>query len=155
MVIVKSPNWVLSRPTKKVVYFNNELEKLVDRMAAAMRKAKGIGLAANQVGQTLSVIIIEVASEKLKIPLTVVVNPKLISASREKTTQTEGCLSLPGLEVELPRSKAVKIKGYNLKGKQIKIAAKGLFARIIQHEMDHLNGFLITDRGKIVNEITN
>lgn len=151
MNIVLAPNFVLSNPAKKVVNFDNDLKKLADQMVSLMRAAKGVGLAANQIGVTQQVIAIEYTGQDLTIPLVVVVNPRVISASAAITTNIEGCLSLPGRQVNVARSKALKIKGFNLKGKLITIAAKGFFARIIQHEMDHLSGVLITDRGKIVN----
>lgn len=156
MKIVKAPNQVLANKTQKVASFDIELKKMVDSMVQTMRQSNGIGLAANQIGKDMSVMIIEMNAEKIRIPITIVVNPKLISQGSELETEIEGCLSLPGLEVEVPRSTAVKIKGQNLKGKPITIAAKGMFARIIQHEFDHLNGYLITDRGeKISNETKN
>jgi len=150
MKIVKAPNSILSNKTRKVTIFDNDLKKLADAMVLTMHKASGIGLAANQINKDLNIMAIHMDSEKTKIPLTVVVNPRLVSISLEMKDHIEGCLSLPGLEVDVPRATALKIKGQNLKGKPITIAAKGMFARIIQHEMDHLNGFLITDRGKIV-----
>lgn len=141
---------MLSAKTQKVSQFNDGLKKLVDEMRKTMHKSKGIGLAANQIGKDLQVMIMEMDTEKLKIPFTVVINPRLISLGNEIENQIEGCLSLPGLEVDVPRATAIKIKGQNLKGKPITISAKGMYARIIQHEMDHLGGFLITDRGKVV-----
>lgn len=150
MRIVKAPAEILSKSTQKVAKYDSQLRNLVDTMAAAMRQAKGIGLSANQIGAPWQVMVIEVLSDGLKIPLTVIVNPKLVNVSAQQSVKIEGCLSLPGKEVEVPRAQAIKIKGYNLKGKKITIAAKGLLARIIQHEYDHLNGLLITDRGKVV-----
>lgn len=145
MRIVTAPNPILFTAVKKVVNFDDDLKKLAEKMILTMRANKGIGLAANQIGADCQVILIEYALKRPIIPLTAVVNPKLVSQSPKWNYQVEGCLSLPGKEFEVARSEAVKIKGFNLKGKPITLAAKGLFARIIQHEMDHLRGILIND----------
>lgn len=150
--IVADPNDVLNKPTEKVTKFDRNLQDLIEKMVVQMRAANGIGLAANQVGVSLQVMVIEVNTKRVKIPLHVMINPKILSLTGKVEVQTEGCLSLPKMEVDVPRFEAVKIKGQNAKGKPITIAAKGLFARIIQHEIDHLNGILISSRGKVINE---
>lgn len=148
--IITAPSKILSVPTQKVEFFDQKLHKIIKDMVRVMRHFSGIGIAANQIGLSLQIIAIECKTKDAKIPLTVILNPKTISKSQELNSKAEGCLSLPEIEVEVSRSNAIKIKGNNPKGKTITISAKGLFARIIQHELDHLQGILITDRGKIL-----
>lgn len=164
MKIVTYPNPVLRAKSEPIVAFNESLRKLVAGMVVAMRKASGIGLAANQVGVAKRVILVEinrdVVAERAKrsgtdygklvdrtVPLVALVNPELVRSSKEVDTATEGCLSLPGIEVEVERPVACKVRAQTLIGKPVTIAAKGLYARVLQHEIDHIKGVLIIDRG--------
>lgn len=165
MKIVTYPNPVLRAKSEPIVAFDKSLPKLVAGMVAAMRKANGIGLAASQVGVAKQVILVEinrdVVSARAKrsgtdygklvdrtVPLVALVNPELVRSSKEVDTTTEGCLSLTDIEVEVERPVACKVRAQTLAGKSVTIAAKGLYARVLQHEIDHINGVLIIDRRK-------
>jgi len=143
-----------------VTVFDESLPKLADEMLEIMHKNIGMGLAANQLGIDKRLLVIEFTPPKdekeLKaIPKTVLCNAKVTKFSREKDTMTEGCLSLPGLELPVERSSGVTVEAQDVTGKPVTIKAKGLFARILQHEIDHLNGILFTDHAKQVEKIKN
>lgn len=146
--IVKYPNKILESPTIKVVDFGDDLKTLVSDMVETMHASNGIGLAAPQIGKNLRLAVIEYPKQKdndFEIPLLVLVNPKIISKSTEEQIDTEGCLSILGIELPVPRAKKVKVKAQDIEGNKIRFTASGLFARIIQHELDHLDGKLIID----------
>ncbi len=154
--IVFLPEPILRRKAKPVTKFDKELQTLIDDMIETMREAPGVGLAAPQVNipQQLAVIEyaegedeeeIEDAPPKPK-KLYVLINPEIIKASEEKVMGVEGCLSIPGLQGEVERHEAIQIKGLNRYGKPQKLKVDGWMARIFQHEIDHLNGVLFTDR---------
>lgn len=148
--IVTVPNDVLRRKAHKVTEFDKELQKTIDDMVETMREAPGVGLAAPQVGLLDRLVVVEYEEddEKEDSPkkLYVVVNPEIISASEETEMGIEGCLSIPGLVGEVERSLEVVVRGQNRRGQSVKIKADGWLARIFQHEIDHLDGILYTDR---------
>ena len=119
-------------------------------MIETMREAPGVGLAAPQVGLLERLIVVEYDEddeiEDSPKKLYVVVNPEIIKASDETELGIEGCLSIPGLVGEVERSLAVVIKGQNRRGQPLKFKAEGWLARIFQHEIDHLDGVLYTDK---------
>jgi peptide deformylase len=118
-------------------------------MIETMRDAPGVGLAAPQVNVSERVIVVEFGDEEDEtVPpkLYVVVNPEITRFSRETEMGVEGCLSIPGLVGEVERYLSVTVKGQNRRGHPIRIKAKGWLARIFQHEIDHVNGILYTDR---------
>ncbi len=146
--VVHYPNKVLQTPAQKVVNFDDELKDLVGKMVKTMHKEKGIGLAAPQIGKSLRLTVIEYKKQEdddFEIPLLVLVNPKIISKSTATEVDTEGCLSLLGIEIPVARHKKIKVKAQDLEGNKIRLTASGLFARIIQHELDHLDGKMIID----------
>lgn len=143
------PDDVLRQKSHRVETFDEDLRLLVDDMIETMRNAPGVGLAAPQIGVSKQVIVIEFGDEEDEtIPkqLYVMINPEIISESDEKVAGIEGCLSVPGLIGEVIRPQVVTVKGQDLNGKKIKIRAQGWLARIFQHEIDHINGVLYTDR---------
>jgi peptide deformylase len=151
--IVTLPEAVLRRKAHAVTKFDKDLHTLIDDMVETMREAPGVGLAAPQIGLSDRIIVIEYYEreedeEKEDAPKKVwaVLNPEIIKASEEKLMGVEGCLSIPGLVGEVERHAAVQVKGLNRHGKPMKIKAEGWLARIFQHEIDHLNGVLFTDR---------
>lgn len=118
-------------------------------MVATMRSHKGIGFAAPQIGESIRLIIAEFVPEEKgdpNIPLTILVNPTVTDTGKATDWLDEGCLSIPGVELPIERAKEVNILAYDLDGKRLKIRAKDLFARILQHEIDHTNGVLIPER---------
>ena len=142
--IIKYPDDFLRKRTRKVTDFESaEVSRLILDMQKIIEEAKGIGLAAPQVGSDLRICLINVDSELL-----ILVNPEIKSYSRKKETAEEGCLSFPGKFLPIERSLKVKVKAQHLSGKKIKIKAEGLLARVMQHEIDHLDGVLFIDRLK-------
>ena len=148
--IITVPNEVLRRKAHKITAFEKELQKTIDDMVETMREAPGVGLAAPQVGLLDRLIVVEYDEddeiEDSPKRLYVVVNPEIIKASEETEMGIEGCLSIPGLVGEVERSLAVVIKGQNRRGQPLKFKAEGWLARIFQHEIDHLDGVLYTDK---------
>ncbi len=132
---------ILRAKAKKVSRFDAHLQKLVDDMWETMRDAPGVGLAAPQVGESIRVLVAEYEDDQVAL-----VNPEILKRSDETLLGTEGCLSIPGVVGEdVPRSSAVTVKGRDPKGKEIRVKAEGWFARVLQHEIDHLDGILFTD----------
>jgi len=144
--ITKIPEPILREETGFIDFEEYPLEKLAeiaDMMTAAMRKANGIGIAAPQVGLSLRMTVIDSRPKPL-----VLINPVITRYSFRKEDGEEGCLSVPGHFDGLRRAREVEIEAYDLSGEKIKFVAKGFFARVCQHEIDHLNGILFIDRIK-------
>ncbi len=118
-----------------------EIQKLIPEMVMAMRKAKGVGLAAPQIGLSLRVAVAEVANKVYTF-----INPEITSYSQEKILFEEGCLSLPGEYFSIVRAERVTVKYRDERGLPKKLRASGLLAIVIQHELDHLEGILIANR---------
>ena len=147
--IVTVPDPVLRRKAHKVTNFEKDFQIMVDNMIETMRDAPGVGLAAPQVGLSEQLIVIEYGDdddETVTKRLFAVVNPEIIQTSETVITGLEACLSVPDLVGEVERFESVVVKGLNRYGKPVKIKAEGWLARIFQHEIDHLNGVLFTDR---------
>lgn len=151
--ITTVPDPILRRKARKVTDFGPELQTLIDDMVDTMREAPGVGLAAPQVSESLRVIVVEFGDEEDEtVPpkLYAVVNPEIARGSTEMITGTEGCLSVPGFLGEVERMENITLHGKNRHGVPIKIKANGWLARIFQHEIDHLNGEIFTDRAEKV-----
>ena len=147
--IVTIPDQVLRKKARKVTDFGSELQNLIDSMVETMRQAPGVGLAAPQVNVQSRVIVVEFGDEEdetVEPSLYTIVNPEIVRPSRETVVGTEGCLSIPMLVGDVERNESVTVKGFSRRGQPMKIKAKGWLARIFQHEIDHLNGVLFTDR---------
>jgi len=147
--IKKTDDPVLRQETEIVDDFGMETQKIVDEMIETMRSNKGVGLAAPQVGISKKIFICEFegdADAKLpNIPLTVLCNPEIIIESKEQKNIVEGCLSFPNLELLVKRPKKVTVRGHDRYGNPLEIEAEKLQARVIQHEIDHLNSILFID----------
>jgi peptide deformylase len=130
---------ILREKTKKVTDFDPSLHRLLDDLLETMRDAPGIGLAANQVGVPLQVAVIEIEGK-----ITELVNPKVVRRSGA-IVDWEGCLSIPGFVAEVERSEKVTVQARNRHGKEFRVKGDELFARALQHEIDHLNGVLYID----------
>lgn len=140
--IVEYPNPILSSPATAVTEFGPELEQLVQDMFETMTAEKGIGLAANQVGVGQRVLV--VGGPELKDDTYALVNPKVLGVW-DLTKAEEGCLSLPGLRVDVTRPEGVQVEYQTVTGRTLVMGASGLLARAILHEIDHLNGVMIID----------
>jgi peptide deformylase len=147
--IVSVPDPVLRRKAHKVNEFGKDFQILVDDMIDTLRDAPGVGLAAPQVGISQQLIVVEYGDdddENVAKKLFLVANPEIIQTSAETIEGIEGCLSVPDLIGEVERYTSIIVKGLNRHGKPVKIKAEDWLARIFQHEIDHLNGILFTDR---------
>jgi len=138
--IVKYPSSVLRKKCEEVKDITPEIKELGWDMVETMQEKEGVGLAAPQVGETKKVIVVQ--AEK---PL-VFFNPKITKKTKKTETAEEGCLSFPGLWLNVKRARGVEVEAINQNGEKIKIAMEGFPARIFQHEIDHLNGILFIDR---------
>jgi len=139
------PDPVLRMQTRDVVEFDAALRTLVERMALVMQGASGVGLAAPQVGVLQRVLVYQADEGAEPVAL---VNPRITTRSGETDVMEEGCLSLDaaGLTVDVERSTAIEVEARAPDGEAVRIDAEGLAARVIQHEVDHLDGLLILDR---------
>jgi peptide deformylase len=147
--IVSVPAPVLRRKAHKVTEFGSDLQVLIDDMVETMRAAPGVGLAAPQVDVPLRVIVVEYGddeNEDIPLKLYTLVNPEIVRVSDELVVGTEGCLSVPGFIGDVERIESLTVKAQNRHGQAVRIKAQGWLARIFQHEIDHLNGVLFTDR---------
>lgn len=125
-----------------------ELTELAEEMHKVMLDANGIGLAANQIGRDLRFFVIDkTLAEEHKIP-NAFANPEITESSNDLDEMEEGCLSIPKFTGLISRPKKIKFKGYDVEGNKIKIKARGMLAKVLQHETDHLNGVTIKDRSE-------
>ncbi|OIO79438.1 MAG: peptide deformylase [Candidatus Omnitrophica bacterium CG1_02_43_210] len=134
------PDPILKKKTSFVAGITDDEKKLFEDMAKTMYVAGGVGLAANQVGVSKQIMVLDVGRGLLKLA-----NPKILKASCKKSGE-EGCLSFPEISVKIERPEKVVIEAMNHEGAKVKIEADGLFARALQHEMDHLAGVVIIDK---------
>lgn len=139
IVVVGNP--VLRGKARRVSQVDRPIQKLIDDMIETMAKAPGVGLAAPQVGVPLRLAVIDVEDK-----ITVIINPEIVKSSGEVDLD-EGCLSVPGFWGRVNRFERVSVKGLDRNGKELRIRdAEGLFAQVLQHEIDHLDGRLYVDR---------
>ena len=142
--IVKFGDPVLRSAASPVSEFDAALQADAERMVAIMRDGIGVGLAATQLGILRRMLVFQAGAES---PATVLVNPEIDwSSEQDLVTAEEGCLSLPGVIVEVERPLFVRVRALDAAGESLSIEASGLEARVIQHEIDHLDGVLIVDR---------
>jgi peptide deformylase len=143
--IVIEPDPILRKKSESLEKVDDELRSLLDDMLETMYSAPGIGLAAVQVGILKRLIVIDISKEKDKKNPLFLINPEIISRSKNTSIHEEGCLSLPGHYAEIERPAECHIKYIDYTGKQKEIEANGLLSTCIQHEVDHLNGILFID----------
>ncbi len=132
---------VLRQKAKAVRHANRRVRELIARMRATMYRENGVGLAAPQVGVSLRVLVADAGDRHCAL-----VNPEVVSAEGTQTTPMEGCLSIPDLVGEVERAEHVRVRGLDPAGHEVWVDAEGYFARVLQHEIDHLDGILFTDR---------
>lgn len=142
--VVEYGDSVLKDKAKEVVKINQSILKLLDNMKDTMYAYKGVGLAAPQVGVSKRVIVLDVGEGLVEL-----INPVVTNTFGEET-ETEGCLSLPGIIGDVIRAANVTVRGLNRNGEEITLSGSGYFARAIQHEVDHLDGVLFIDKARNV-----
>lgn len=141
--ILRYPDPRLHKVAKPVTSFDARLKKLAADMAETMYAAPGIGLAAPQVDVHEQIVLIDVSENRSD--LKVLINPEIVWASAEKAIFDEGCLSVPGIYEEIERPAKVRVKALDLDGKPFEMEADGLLAVCVQHELDHLKGFIFVE----------
>lgn len=152
MDITLVPNKVLSAtctPLSADDLKAGKYTELISEMEKAMIANSGIGLAANQIGKNLALFVIDAQLAKDNDVPTTYANPEITEYGKESDAVEEGCLSIPGFWTPISRSKKIMFKALDASGKKIKFKARGLLARVLQHETDHLNGTTIKDRSEI------
>ena len=143
--IVKYPDPILERKGQPVTEFDDELQKLVDDMFESMYAAKGIGLAAPQIGISKRLTVIDLSCNERREERIVLVNPEIISREG-KQYEEEGCLSLPEIRDKVTRAAKVRVRAQDAKGEWFEIGGEELLSRAFQHEIDHLDGILFFRR---------
>jgi peptide deformylase len=142
--VVKYPDPVLSKPAETVTEFNAEIEQLVEEMFDSMYAAQGIGLAAPQINISKRITVIDVSFKERPEDKIALINPVILDREG-KQVEEEGCLSLPEIREKVARASWVKVRAQNVKGETFEVEGEELFARALQHEIDHLNGVLFID----------
>ena len=140
--IVKLGDPILKKHSVVVPDINDKVRDLVTEMIETMEKGKGVGLAAVQVGELFRIFVTKVPGDTARV----FINPDILETSIEQVAMEEGCLSIPGLYTDVTRPSSVRIQAWNEKGKSFTLSAEEYLARVIQHELDHLNGILFIDR---------
>jgi peptide deformylase len=146
--IRKYPDPVLRKKTSRVERIDSTLDRLIEDMVETMHAAPGVGLAANQVGVSLQLAVIDLSSrddEEQRHPLLIIINPEMLSMEGS-VIEEEGCLSIPDYAEKVKRAARVKVRAQDRAGKKFEIEAEGLMAKALQHEIDHLNGLLFVDK---------
>lgn len=138
ILVVGNP--VLRQKARRVTQFDRALQQLIEDMIETMRDAPGVGLAAPQIGVPLRVAVTEVDKK-----VTVLINPEVVKGKGEYEPE-EGCLSVPGYWGNVKRFQSVVVKARDRHGREFRVRGEGLFAQVLQHEIDHLNGRLYIDR---------
>lgn len=158
--VLKYGHPVLRKKGARIQTVNEEIQKLIDDMLETMRAARGVGLAAQQIGEALQVAVIDVRGVKERpsrlelngepadveafMPI-VLINPQ-VTPLHDAVAGPEGCLSFPEMYADISRPESVEVRALNQKGEPIQFRCGGLLARAVQHEVDHLNGILFIDR---------
>jgi peptide deformylase len=143
--VVTYGNPFLKRRAREIKEIDASVKKLAEEMFETLERSRGVGLAAPQVGVPLRLIVLSIPNEDGTRWKCAIVNPELVSKNGKMTSE-EGCLSIPGIYEEISRAEEVEVKGLDLEGKEIRVKGKGLLAKAVQHELDHIDGVLIVDR---------
>jgi len=152
--IIKYPSDILLQKLQPVENFDSDLKYIVRDMFETMYAYNGIGLAANQVGINKRIVVVDVSSkEERKVLPIALINPKIVNYSKKKQVAEEGCLSFPGFFEKVVRSLSVEVEYYDINGKRQRIIAEGLLARVLQHEIDHINGIVFVKRMSLEKQI--
>jgi peptide deformylase len=143
--VLKVPNPFLKKKARPVDKIDDEILKILDDMAETMYYSNGIGLAATQVGIDKRLVVIDFSTEKKKMELLKLINPEILSVDGELIME-EGCLSVPEIRDEVKRPRWVRFRYLDTEGNIREVEDQGLLARVIQHEIDHLDGIVFLDR---------
>lgn len=139
--IVKLGDPMLRKVARPITRFTQETHELIRRMSSIMKEANGLGLAAPQVGVSMRIVVYD-AGDGLRV----LINPRVVHSKGEQTEPAEGCLSVPGLQGTVARAKEIRVKAFDQRGKPLLRRMMDLEARVVQHEIDHLDGILFFDR---------
>jgi peptide deformylase len=137
---------VLRQPAKRIAKVDDSIRKLAKDMLQTMYSSDGIGLAAPQVGINKQLIVIDCEPDQPTNPPLILINPQIVGYGDQLCNAEEGCLSIPGVYMEVIRPETIEVSYKDENGRPRKLKASGLLARAIQHEMDHLNGVMFVDR---------
>ncbi|MFA5359337.1 MAG: peptide deformylase [Patescibacteria group bacterium] len=151
--IITQPNPILRKKSTEIkpeIIKSREFQSLISAMAKTMLKTDGVGLAAPQIGKNIRLVVVN--SKDGVFPL---INPKFIKKSWARELGQEGCLSIPGVFGKVKRHKKISLTFYDKNGNKIKMTAEGMMARVIQHEVDHLDGILFIDKAVEIEKIKN
>lgn len=146
--VIQQPNPILKQKTVKITKITAEIKKLAANMVETLYAAHGLGLAAPQISQPIQMIAFDVSEDRDQ-PC-VLINPEIVSHSKTKIKKIEGCLSCRGYEGLVNRYEKITVKGLSIDGKAVTMKTEGLLARVLQHEIDHLNGIMIVDIGETI-----
>ncbi|MBD3330486.1 peptide deformylase [Candidatus Peregrinibacteria bacterium] len=145
-IITGEDNHILRTKSEKVSSFNSDLKKLVKKLKKALIEHNGLGIAAPQIGINERVVLITLNHGSDRPIILPMINPEIVEFSNESEVAEEGCLSLPGIFKDVERAKHIKIKFKDIEGTSLMLSLSDLNAREAQHEVDHLDGILFTDR---------
>lgn len=148
-ILTGEDNKTLRQKSLSVKHIDAGVRSLIEQMKEVIRQNNGVGLAAIQIGEPTRIIICEIDDKFYTF-----INPEIIKSFSEILVTEEGCLSLPNIYGEVERPKKIILKAVNFDGKKIKMKAFGLLARVIQHELDHLDGILFIDKAKNITKQT-
>ena len=148
-ILIGENNQTLRQKSLPVRRINADVRSLIEQMKETMKQNNGVGLAAIQIGEPTRIIICEIDDKFYTF-----INPEIIKSFPETLVTEEGCLSLPNIYGEVERPKKISLKAINFDGKKIKIKVFGLLARVVQHEIDHLDGILFIDKAKNITKQT-
>ncbi|MEN3014247.1 MAG: peptide deformylase [Endomicrobiia bacterium] len=146
--LIKYPHPLLKRKLSPVEKFNSELKHIVRDMFETMYAYNGIGLAANQVGIDLQIVVVDISYKEKNVKSTsfALINPKILQYSSKKIDAEEGCLSFPGYYERIKRAETIEVEYFDINGKKNKIIVNNLLSRVLQHEIDHINGISFIQR---------
>ncbi|MBD2462998.1 peptide deformylase [Oscillatoria sp. FACHB-1407] len=137
---------VLRQPAKRITKVDDEIRELARQMLQTMYSEDGIGLAAPQVGVNKQLLVVDCELDNPTAPPYILINPTVTKRSADTCVIQEGCLSIPGVFIDVIRPEVIKVSYKDENGRPQKLVADGLLARVIQHEIDHLNGVMFVDR---------
>jgi peptide deformylase len=143
--IITLPDPLLRKPSARLERVDDDIRRLADDMLETMYKAPGVGLAAVQVGVPIRLIVLDTAKDEEPPRPLVLINPEIVELGPELRLHEEGCLSIPDVRIDIERPSTLTVRFLDREGKPQELAAEGLLATAIQHEIDHLNGKLIID----------